>query len=74
MSTEQLGPDEPIETRSSIQTAEGTLDVVARTRGERWWVSASRTDQTGAGIGPELGIALLAALDLCDVHAQELER
>lgn len=63
----------PIEARSSIETAGGRLDVVARSRGDRWWVSVTSVDATAAGIGPEIGAALLAALELSGVDAEELE-
>lgn len=75
MSTEALSPaDPPIEARSSIPTADGPLDVVARNRGEFWRVDARCADRHGTGIGRELGIALLSALELCGVDAAELDR
>jgi hypothetical protein len=64
----------PIEARSSIEIAGGRLDVVARSRGDRWWVSVTSVDATAAGIGPEIGPALLAALELAGVDAEELHR
>lgn len=65
--------ESPIEARSSIETETGRLDVVARSRGDRWWVSVTSVDATTAGIGPEIGAALLAALELSGVDAEELE-
>lgn len=67
-------PTEPIEARSSVPTADGPLDVVARSRGERWWVDARCADRKGAGVGTDLGAALISALELCGVDAAELER
>jgi len=64
----------PIEARSSIETASGTVDVVARSRGDRWWVSVTCGEAAAAGIGREIGVALLAALELSGVHAEELDR
>lgn len=65
---------EPIEARSSVPTPDGPLDVVARSRGERWRVDARCAQRHGTGIGPELGGALLSALELCGIDAAELER
>lgn len=64
----------PIEARSSILTADGRLEVVARSRGDRWWVSVTSAGATAAGIGSELGKALLVALELSGVDAEELDR
>lgn len=59
--------DEPIEARTLIETADGLLEVVARYRGPRWWVTARCGGRSATGIGPSLGLALLAALDLSPV-------
>ena len=75
MSTEAPSPaDPPIEARSSIPTPDGSLDVIARNRGEYWWVDARCAERHGIGIGPELGVALLSALELCGVDTAELDR
>ncbi len=44
MNTSHLPSDQPIEVRSSIATADGALDVVARSRGERWRFEPSYWD------------------------------
>ena len=59
--------DEPIEARTLIETADGPLEVIARSRGPRWWVTARCGERSATGIGPDLGQALLAALDLSPV-------
>lgn len=59
--------DEPIEARTLIETTDGLLEVIARSRGSRWWVSARCGGRSATGIGPNLGQALLAALDLSPV-------
>lgn len=74
MSNARLSTDDLIEARSSIQTANGPLDVVARNRGDRWTVRASCTGREGAGIRADLGGALMAALELCGVDTGDLER
>ena len=60
-----------VEARSWIDTAEGRLDVVARSRGERWWVSVSCGSASADAIATETGTALLAALELCGIEVQE---
>lgn len=64
----------PVEVRSSIESATGRLDVVARSRADRWWVTVTSVEATADGIGTQIGAALLAAFDLSGVDAEELDR
>lgn len=67
------GAGQWIEARSRIDTTDGPLEVVARCRGDRWAVRASCAGREGDGLGADLGVALLAALELCDAQAEELD-
>ena len=64
--------EDPIEARTVIETAEGLLEVIARSRGPRWWVTARCGGRSATGIGPDLGQALLAALDLSPVSGRAI--
>jgi hypothetical protein len=53
---------ELLELRASVPTPEGRLEVVAKRRGGRWWVTARCGRWSGAGLASDLGPAVSAAL------------
>lgn len=68
------GSGERIEARSYVDTPDGPLEVIARCDSHRWTVRAVCAGRVGNGLGVDLGIALLAALEVCGVDAAELYR
>jgi hypothetical protein len=64
----------PIRACGSIQTASGPVKVIASWRGDRWLVRAACGAHEGNGVGPNLSVAMTAALKLIGVDAAEIDR
>jgi hypothetical protein len=59
----------PLEAQTTVSTPDGPMALAARSRGDRWAVTVRCAGRSGAGVGANLGAALLGALELCEAHA-----